>query len=213
MTQNETPQGAEQILQAARTVLARDGYAGATIAKIAAEAAVSRGLLHYHFKSKEEMLAIVLRANMDACIDIAQDIILGADSPEALADAVTQTIRALCETDQTTFILLTEGLAQARHIPRVREELEQSYTRYYDAMKSAVMRLKQAGVLRSPMDDGWAVRMIAAMIDGLGLQLTTFKELRRDPAIWDEFRSALLLFFGEDPAAYPCNHSDERTPS
>lgn len=47
---------AELTLAFAR-VLARHGYAGATIAAVAAEAGVAPGLVHHHFASKDDLLA------------------------------------------------------------------------------------------------------------------------------------------------------------
>jgi TetR/AcrR family transcriptional repressor of bet genes len=41
-------------------VLARHGYAGATIAAVAAEAGVAPGLVHHHFTDKEDLLASLL---------------------------------------------------------------------------------------------------------------------------------------------------------
>lgn len=45
-----------QITQAFAKVLADHGYAGATITAVADEADLSPGLLHHHFKNKQEML-------------------------------------------------------------------------------------------------------------------------------------------------------------
>lgn len=49
------------ILNAFATVLADHGYAGATIAAVASEAGMAPGLLHHHFKNKQEMLQALLR--------------------------------------------------------------------------------------------------------------------------------------------------------
>jgi TetR/AcrR family transcriptional repressor of bet genes len=49
-----------QILEALLTVMAKGGYAGATMAAIATEASLTRGLLHYHFRSKREMLVALV---------------------------------------------------------------------------------------------------------------------------------------------------------
>jgi AcrR family transcriptional regulator len=49
------------ILDAARTCFGRDGYAGATVARIAEEAGVSNGLLYQFFRNKDELLAVVLK--------------------------------------------------------------------------------------------------------------------------------------------------------
>src|SRR5262249_4846750 len=50
-----------EILAAFERVLATHGYAGATIAAVAAEAGIAAGLVHHHFESKEELLAALLR--------------------------------------------------------------------------------------------------------------------------------------------------------
>lgn len=53
-----------QIIEAFARVLARNGYAGATIQAIAREAGLTPGLLHHHFEDKEEMLSELLRELM-----------------------------------------------------------------------------------------------------------------------------------------------------
>jgi TetR/AcrR family transcriptional repressor of bet genes len=50
-----------ELLGAFARVLAQHGYAGATVAAIAAEAGVAPGLVHHHFESKAELLSGLLR--------------------------------------------------------------------------------------------------------------------------------------------------------
>ncbi|MFK8002523.1 MAG: TetR/AcrR family transcriptional regulator [Polyangiales bacterium] len=50
----------KEILEAFARVLANHGYAGATIAAIAEEASVAPGLIHHHFKGKDELLTCLL---------------------------------------------------------------------------------------------------------------------------------------------------------
>ena len=54
------PDTREKILQAAFTVLSRQGYENASIKDIAEEAGVAQGLVHYHFKSKQQLVLAVL---------------------------------------------------------------------------------------------------------------------------------------------------------
>src|SRR5258705_10375396 len=51
----------EQIVRATIRCLARDGYAGLTMKRVAADAAVSQGILHYYFRDKAAMLAAAAR--------------------------------------------------------------------------------------------------------------------------------------------------------
>ncbi len=51
----------QSILAAARACFGREGYAGATVARIAEEADVSNGLLYQFFRNKDELLEVVLK--------------------------------------------------------------------------------------------------------------------------------------------------------
>jgi len=51
----------KQIVEAFSRVLARHGYAGATIAATADEAGVAPGLVHHHFDGKEDLLTTLLQ--------------------------------------------------------------------------------------------------------------------------------------------------------
>lgn len=50
----------EQILRAAYEVGAREGIGGLTVRAIAAEAELSHGLVHFHFKSKDQLVRALL---------------------------------------------------------------------------------------------------------------------------------------------------------
>jgi AcrR family transcriptional regulator len=52
-----SPEKAAQILRGATVVFARDGYEGASMSRIAAEAGVSKGTLYNYFASKSELFA------------------------------------------------------------------------------------------------------------------------------------------------------------
>src|SRR2546422_1863048 len=50
----------EQIVRATIRCLARDGYAGLTMKKVARTAGVSQGILHYYFADKRAILVAAL---------------------------------------------------------------------------------------------------------------------------------------------------------
>lgn len=53
---SNTVERRQEIVAALQRVMATRGYGGATTAEIAQEAGLRQGLLHYHFKSKQEIL-------------------------------------------------------------------------------------------------------------------------------------------------------------
>lgn len=54
----------ELILEAARKVFTRRGYAAARMEEIAQEAGINRALLHYYFRSKEKMYDLIFEENL-----------------------------------------------------------------------------------------------------------------------------------------------------
>jgi TetR/AcrR family transcriptional repressor of bet genes len=64
---SNTEQRRSEIVSALMSVIARKGYAGASIQDIARQARLTPGLIHYHFKSKQEIL-ITLFQRVEALI-------------------------------------------------------------------------------------------------------------------------------------------------
>jgi AcrR family transcriptional regulator len=54
----------QKILEAARIVFARDGFAGARTREIVAEAGINLALLNYYFRSKEKLFEVVMLEGM-----------------------------------------------------------------------------------------------------------------------------------------------------
>jgi AcrR family transcriptional regulator len=78
-----------QILDAARAVLSRQGYAETSTKDIAAEAGVAPGLLHYYFESKEEILIQVVEGVAHEIGESHREAVRGVTDPlEAVAQAM-----------------------------------------------------------------------------------------------------------------------------
>jgi len=58
---SNTAERRDQIARALVRVMARRGYDGASVAEVAAAARLTPGLVHYHFKDKQEILLVALR--------------------------------------------------------------------------------------------------------------------------------------------------------
>ena len=68
------------LFDAAERLLVEDGYAGLTTRRVAAEAGVNHGLVHYYFGSMEELLLQVLERYTDRMIE-RQTAMYEADVP------------------------------------------------------------------------------------------------------------------------------------
>jgi len=70
----------QRILDAARRVFVRRGTAGARMQEIATEAGVNQALLHYYFRSKDRLAAMVFREAAARLLPAIAEI-LGSDAP------------------------------------------------------------------------------------------------------------------------------------
>ena len=84
------------ILDAARTRFARDGYAGATIRKIAADAGVDASLVMQFFGSKDELFAAVMSITPESLSGFSEAF----DGPhDSVGERVTRSFFAIWEGD------------------------------------------------------------------------------------------------------------------
>jgi AcrR family transcriptional regulator len=83
-----------RILQAAFTVLSRQGYENTSVKDIAEEAGVAQGLVHYHYKSKQQLVLAVLEF-------VCQKVELGVEDEAGALEAFAQTKQMLKESRAT----------------------------------------------------------------------------------------------------------------
>src|SRR6185503_12187659 len=167
----------DRILQAACDLIAERGIGGARIAQIAKAAGVSTALVHYHFRTREVLLAETL----DYAFDVAAAVRLraNADSGESatdgsaarrLADVVEQ---SLPDTDPGR----REWQLWAARDPSLRPIAAQMYARYRSWIATAVAEGIATGEF-ARVDPAETADLAMALIDGLGLRV-----LLRDPAM------------------------------
>ncbi|WP_354700466.1 hypothetical protein DSM112329_00744 [Paraconexibacter sp. AEG42_29] len=79
---------AARVLSAATTVLARDGFGGATLSRIAEEAGLDKRNVLYYYDSREELLVRVVQTVGERVAEHIGEAVGCIDTPEQLADAL-----------------------------------------------------------------------------------------------------------------------------
>jgi len=97
-----------KILQAAFTVLGRQGYENTSIKEIAEEAGVAQGLVHYYFKSKQHLMLGVLA-------EVCQKMELKEVSGEAGARAAFDNFKVMLRESRDTHALYLQLIAVGIH--------------------------------------------------------------------------------------------------
>lgn len=128
-----------QIVEAMLVVIADHGYADASVAAIAAAAGLSTGLVHYHFKSKHEVL-VALVETLSARL-AARVVARAAEtaSPRARLDAMLDAYLELsADADPRAVTAWVVLGAEAARDPAVREVLHLAATGAVRDLEGAV---------------------------------------------------------------------------
>ena len=162
--------GRERILAAAVGQIAREGIDGVRIARIAMEAGVSTANVHYHFETREALLAEALEYSYAQVGDVRLESDLPADASHAerlqsMIDQCLPTTPALAE----DWVLWVELWLRAVRHPELRPVAEELYAR---------MRAWFADEIRAGISDGEFQRCdpeevadrTLALLDGFGIR-------------------------------------------
>lgn len=115
----------ERILDAAHAVFLRRGTAGARMQEVADEAGVNKALLHYYFRSKDQLGQAVFRRALQALLPRVMGV-LQSDAP--LAEKVRKFVEIEAETLRRNPFLPGYLLGELTHHPERVHELFESVT-------------------------------------------------------------------------------------
>ena len=165
------PMRREQIVRATIRCLARDGYAGLTMKRVAAEAEVSQGILHYYFRDKAAMLAAAaLRVTADLDRRVATEARAARDARGRLRAVIRACLRTAVD-DRDFWTVFIEFWGEAFHDRRLATVNRRAYVRARRLIGAGLAQGIALGQFR-PVNVEEAAAVTLALLDGLALQLT-----------------------------------------
>ena len=176
---------AQRIIAAMRSSVGARGAAASTFDQVAREAGVSRGLLHYYFGSKEQLLVEVCRHDCEIRIRHMEERLAEADSVDAILDALRHGLEEFIEDKADSQAVVYELLSASRHSDELRAELAELYRRWREHLAAALVQKQREGVVELQDDPQCVASVLFALGDGLGIQTVS------DPR-WDSRPSFAL---------------------
>jgi AcrR family transcriptional regulator len=113
----------DRILEAAIEVLKSEGYAGLTLAKVAARAGESKPLVAYHFGSKQRLVGDAGRAIAEMITDEVLAAIDGAETVEAVIRGVDAGVERVLDDDERVARLYFDLAAVSVVDPEIRRTI------------------------------------------------------------------------------------------
>ena len=159
-----------RIVEAMRRSVAARGAAGSTFDQVAREAGVSRGLLHYHFGTKEKLLAEVVRDAEIRLEHLGSDLANAGTVAEVIA-ALVHSLEDLVERDPGFVALMFELFTSGRRNPEIAAEFAalQRVTREHVARLLAAR--EREGAIRLTDEPEVVAAVLLSLADGLAMRL------------------------------------------
>jgi AcrR family transcriptional regulator len=154
----------ERILDAAIERIARDGIDDVRIARIAMDAGVSTALVHYHFATREALLAEALEHSFEIAGDIRTLDTGEGSAVQRLRDMIEQCL-PLPGAQERDWVLWVELWLRAVRHPELRPTAAKLYARMHDWFVEAI----ESGDF-APCDVHRVADRTVALLDGLGLR-------------------------------------------
>lgn len=203
MARKSTEERRTQISQALLRAMAEHGYAKATIAKIAEEADLTAGLIHYHFDSKREILLVLLDELVDRQRDQLQQAVEAADGPVAQLEVLVAGFLAVGEQARPDAVAAWVTIAaEAIRQPEVRTAYAEALESFRDLIAQVVDAGLQQGVFQTgSLSREAATAAILSTIQGYFSLAATARQLIPEgsaaPATW-RMLQGLLGFEAEE---------------
>lgn len=156
--------GLQRLLSAAAVQFAEQGFAGASIASIAARAGLAKSTVFHHFGSKQALyLAVIADAASEFGRRLDDMLRVDADPGRCLSDFQHQHLEHITNNAQVTTLILSElqSPGSERAVSLAREVLAPNFQRLVDYLEEA----SKSGVIRAGIDcEAVALTLFAANV-------------------------------------------------
>jgi TetR/AcrR family transcriptional regulator, fatty acid metabolism regulator protein len=151
------------ILDAAQAVIARQGYQGAQISRIAAEAGVAAGTVYLYFKNKPDLLVSLFRDRLGVLIEQARgNLTDSADPLEKLRWFIWQHLRSLSQHRELAVVTQIE-MRQAE--TDVQREISQIMKGYFQVIDEIIEEGQRTGVFQPAVDPKQIRNLVFGTLD------------------------------------------------
>jgi AcrR family transcriptional regulator len=174
---------ATRIVDAMRTSVAQRGVAGSTFDHVARQAGVSRGLLHYYFGTKEQLLAEVVRRDSDLRISELEERLAGARSADDFVALLRTSLERMLADDPDFVTLMFELFTLSRRNDEIAAEFAQLLSRARDHVAALLDAKQREGVVHLHAGAEAVTDVLFALGDGLAIRMLADPERDWAPTV------------------------------
>ena len=182
-----------EILKNSLRVLAKNGYENTTIANIANKSNVSRGILHYYFSDKEDLVSKVLAFSSENIIQATIRGIKGKTPEEIVDNIIKDSIQSFRD-NPDFYAFLFEMWCASRRSNKIKNELIICSGNVTKSIKKVLDEAIQNGVLKiNTKNTEEMSKVLLALFNGIAFEkLMEPSQDLENRKYWIQVRSILL---------------------
>ena len=151
-----------ELLAAAISVISQEGYAGASMRKVAQRAGCTTGAVTYYFANKEEVVTAVAQSLFDKI-----DVLLEANRKKVDVKAlIEQWLQWIIYDEPDSWLAWLQLLTHARHEQAFACVIKQHYVRFRQVFTALLVEGQSQGKIRSDIPADLLADQISAISDG-----------------------------------------------
>ncbi|MFQ5933007.1 MAG: TetR/AcrR family transcriptional regulator [Dehalococcoidia bacterium] len=183
-----------QILEAAFTCFAREGFHHTTMQDICREAGLSPGAVYSYFKSKEEIIEASCEESQRGNMAFVESIIKGGDTLKVLSELLGFAFNVLNQDERQTGIRTNIQLyGEALRNPRIKGHLKRAgFDSWIDTLVKIIRPAQDKGEINPALDPEAVARVLVSIWHGMVIQ----KGLDPDVDIWRYVDVVKALYSG-----------------
>ncbi len=166
-----TGEKAQRIVDAMRRSVARRGSAGSTFDHVSREAGVSRGLLHYYFGTKEQLLVEAVRRDCELRLERLEGQLSTAQTADDFIDLMAQSLNETVHEDPDFVTLVFELFTLSRRNEDIALEYAGLMRRTREQVAGMLALAEQEGVLRLHAEPEAVAEILFSLGDGFALRM------------------------------------------
>jgi AcrR family transcriptional regulator len=162
-----------RIVEAMRRSVARRGTAGSTFDHVSREAGVSRGLLHYYFGTKEQLLVEAVRRDCELRMELLESQLAVATTADDFINLMAQNLEETVRDDPDFVILLFELFTLSRRNADIAAEYAGLISRTREQVAELLAKAQREKILHLHAEPPAVADVLFSIADGFALRMLT----------------------------------------
>ncbi|HWD11450.1 MAG TPA: TetR/AcrR family transcriptional regulator, partial [Solirubrobacteraceae bacterium] len=174
---------AKRIVDAMRSSVAQRGTAGSTFDHVSREAGVSRGLLHYYFGTKEQLLVEAVRRDCELRLERLERQLSTATTADDFIGLMAQSLEDTVREDPDFVTLVFELFTLSRRNADIATEYAGLMRRMREQVAGMLALAQREGILHLHAEPEAVAEILFSLGDGFSLRMLSEPERDFGPTI------------------------------